>query len=84
MEESLASKYANAIYYGLLVIGIVVFTGFSYLAYRVYQGTVNTEFVIVSYIVMTPVVVSGILLVLLILMGKRVVAQEVLSVFGKE
>ncbi len=83
MDLQTLNQYGDAIYYALVGGGVFILAIFSYLAYLVYQGTVNTEFVMISYIVMAPVVIAAILLILLILLGKKIVSQEVLSAFGR-
>lgn len=73
--------FAQIVYYGLMLISLCIFVGFSYisfLAYRMMAGQFST----ISYVIVAPIFVSAFLFIILVMYGRHHLHKE-LGAFKK-
>jgi hypothetical protein len=70
-------EFSQNLYFLTIVATLTIFALFSYISYLAFRITANTEYVYVSYIIVSPVLVSIFLFALLLHIGKRGFYREV-------
>ncbi len=71
----------NTIYYALLLACVATFSVFTYLAYSMHNLVKGTGYTFLSYIMVLPVVVSIILFIIILAIGKDSIYQEIMTLF---